>query len=119
MDIIDIIKIATPMVLVIGFFFTLKSKAENNASKIDEVDSSFTKFADSMRKELKQKDEKILELNLKVENAPSMQQVDNKFLTKEFFKQHEKHIDSKFADIEKKLIAGFTDIKDMLKNTGD
>jgi len=67
-------------------------------------------------KKVDEHSEVISEHKIVVSNAVTMEQVDSKFLTRDLFKAHEKHIDQRFGALEKKLDNEFSEIKQMLKS---
>lgn len=70
---------------------------------------------DAIGKKVDEHSEVISEHKIIVSNAVTMEQVDSKFLTRDLFRAHEKHIDQRFVNLEKKLDSGFGDIKELLK----
>jgi len=86
---------------------TMKNKTDQHSLDIKEIkekDERHKKEDDNLHAKLF---DKINELNKEVSrhkviiaNSPTMEQVRNEFVTKEMFKQMEKHIDEKFDKVE-------------------
>lgn len=70
---------------------------------------------DAVAKKVDEHSETISEHKIIVSNAVTMEQVDSKFLTRDLFAAHEKHIDQRFHSLEKKLDNGFEEVKSLLK----
>jgi hypothetical protein len=73
------------------------------------------KRIDGVSKKVDEHSEVISEHKIIVSNAVTMEQVDSKFLTRDLFAAHEKHIDHRFHSLEKKLDNGFEEVKSLLK----
>lgn len=67
-----------------------KTPLLNHLSKVEEA---YGKKIDIQAKEL-------VELKTKLANVPTMEEVRNEFVSKEMFKQMEKHMDEKFSKLE-------------------
>lgn len=88
---------------IIAAFAITRFVSNQNAKRIDDI-----------AKKVDEHSETISEHRIIVSNAVTMDQVDAKFLTRDLFRAHEKHIDQRFISIEKKLDDGFNDLKDIL-----
>jgi len=51
--------------------------------------------------------EKIVELQTQIKQVPTMKEVDNKFTSKEMFRQMEKHFDAKIDGVKEGMKQGF------------
>lgn len=107
------ITIALVFAGVVSTFAVMKymiSKNEEAGKKRDEKQDIFEKFMnekaplldhlskteDEMRKQISKQSENITSLKEKISQAPSMKEVRDEFVSKEMFKQMEKHMDGKF-----------------------
>lgn len=68
-----------------------KNKNQPVIDHLSKVEEAYGKKIDMLGKE-------VVELKTKLANVPTMEQVRSEFVTKEMFKQMEKHIDEKFGD---------------------
>lgn len=89
---------------IVGMFAVNRYMTAENARRIEGIG-----------KKVDEHSEVISEHKIIVSNAVTMEQVDSKFLTRDLFKAHEKHIDQRFVNLEKKLDSGFNDIKELLQ----
>lgn len=71
----------------------IKEKGERNKKEDDILHGKMFDKLDEVNKEL-------ATYKVFIGNAPTMEQVRNEFVTKEMFKQMEKHIDEKFDKLE-------------------
>ncbi len=95
------------VITYISIFVTLKNKTEQNTSDIKDLRDK----NDRHKKEdyilhgkifykLDDVSQEIATHKVRLANAPTMEQVRTEFVTKEMFKQMEKHIDEKFDKLE-------------------
>lgn len=101
------VSVGIGIITYISIFVTLKNKTEQNSSDIRDL-------KDKSERHKKEDDiihskmfDKVDDLNqeiathkVRLGNAPTMEQVRAEFVTKEMFKQMEKHIDEKFDKLE-------------------
>ncbi len=102
----------------ISMFVTLRNKTEQHTTEIGELKVKSEKHKKDDENLHAKLFDKIDEINqelathkVRLGNAPSMEQVRVEFVSKEMFKQMEKHIDDKFDRLE----AGLTKILDKLE----
>lgn len=102
----------------ISMFVTLRNKTDQHTAEIKEIKDKNDKHKTDDEKLHGKLFDKVDEINqelathkVRLGNAPSMEQVRGEFVTKEMFKQMEKHIDDKFDRLE----AGLTKILDKLE----
>lgn len=101
------ISVAVGVLTYFSMFITMKNKTDQHSLDIKEI-------KDKNERHKKEDDilhgkmfDKLDELNKEmathkvfIGNTPTMEQVRNEFVTKEMFKQMEKHIDEKFDKLE-------------------
>jgi len=98
------ISLAMSVAGIVAMFAVNRYMTAENARRIEGIG-----------KKVDEHSEVISEHKIIVSNAVTMEQVDSKFLTRDLFKAHEKHIDQRFVNLEKKLDSGFNDIKELLQ----
>lgn len=98
------LSLAIAVVSVVGVFAVTRYITTENAKRIDAIGRKVDEHS-----------EVISEHKIIVSNAVTMEQVDSKFLTRDLFAAHEKHIDQRFHSLEKKLDNGFEEVKSLLK----
>jgi len=124
--------IAVAIVTYVATIVTVKNKTEQNNKDIDDLKKLHIKNIDEVREtsrrhntsdealhskffeKLDIMNETITEHKTKLANAPTMEQVRVEFVSKEMFKQMEKHIDEKFDKLE----SGIEKILNKLDNGG-
>lgn len=101
------VSIIMGVITYISIFVTLKNKTEQNISDIKDLkDKSerHKKEDDTIHSKMFDKvddlNQEIATHKVRLGNAPTMEQVRAEFVTKEMFKQMEKHIDEKFDKLE-------------------
>lgn len=90
------INIAIALVGVITTFITMKDKIDGLIKSNEEKDRKL----DSLHRRLDNHGDDIVKLNTKAELAMTAKDVDEKYVSKELFRQFEKHIDKRFDRIE-------------------
>ncbi len=94
------ISLAISIVGLIAMIAVGKYKTEQNKIELDaEIDAR-----KAISKKLDTVAEIVTEHKVRLHNVPSMEHVRNEFMSKEMFKQFEKHIDDKFDTMGKSLI---------------
>ena len=83
------ISVVVVIASVIGNIFVIKYMAAESKKDIMEIFSRLDKHGDD-----------IIRLNTKSELAMTAKDVDDKYVSKEIFKQFEKHIDRRFDNLE-------------------
>ena len=81
-------------VLAVGKYKTEQNQKDLNDEKAARI---------SIGTELKDVKEEMAEYKVRLHNAPSMEDVRKEFVSKEMFRQMEKHIDGKFESMGKSL----------------
>lgn len=81
---------------VIATFAVMKNKVESLSKSNEDKD----KKLDALHKRLDTHGDDIVKLNTKAELAMTAKDVDEKYVSKELFRQFEKHIDKRFDRIE-------------------
>ena len=74
-----------------------------------------SKAEDALRAKIDSQAEAIVALKEKANNAATMKEVRTEFVSKELFLALEKHIDSRFTNLEKKMDIGFESIAAAIK----
>jgi hypothetical protein len=100
-----IISVILAVVGAIGIFAVTRYITTDNSKRIDAIAKKVDDHA-----------EVLSEHKIIVSSVVTMDQVDVKFITRDLFAAHEKHIDQRFLSLEKKLDSEFSDIKEILKN---
>lgn len=101
------VSVVIGVVTYISIFVTLKNRTEQNTLDIKDIKDK----SEHRRKEdevlrgrmfdkLDDVNQEIATHKVRLGNAPTMEQVRTEFVTKEMFKQMEKHIDEKFDKLE-------------------
>jgi len=102
---------------VVGSFAVIRNKVNEGGTKDAEQDKRLkeleqfmnekrpllqhlSKVENAFGKKLDDYGNNIVELNQKITQAPTMKEVRDEFVSKEMFKQMEKHIDEKFDRVE-------------------
>ena len=73
---------------------------EKMITKLEDHNKEDDNVHNSMFKKLDTLSEKIAEHKIQLANAPTMEMVRTEFVSKEMFKQMEKHMDEKFTKLE-------------------
>jgi len=105
------------VITYISMFVTIRNKTDQHGGDIKELKDKHEKHRkeeenlhSKMFDKLDDINQEIATHKVRLGSAPSMEQVRAEFVTKEMFKQMEKHIDDKFDRLE----AGLTKILDKL-----
>lgn len=91
-----IISIVIAIVGVVSTFAITKNKVENNDKQIEAI----FKILKDLGEKVDLHSESLSEHKVMIKSSMTMTQADNKFVSKELFKQMEKHIDEKFDKLE-------------------
>ena len=101
------ISVVIGFITYISIFVTIKNKTEQNSSDIKDLkdkNDRHKKEADILHGRMFDKlddvNQEIATHKVRLGSAPTMEQVRAEFVTKEMFKQMEKHIDEKFDKLE-------------------
>lgn len=90
------INIVMSVITFIALFVTIKVKQENQQKTIDDICNRI----DTIYSRLDKHGDDIVKLNTKSELAVTAKDVDDKYVSKEYFRQFEKHIDTHFKRLE-------------------
>lgn len=93
MEIGLIISIGTIIASIGATWATMKIKGDSNSHSIEKVDAKI----DALLKKIDSHSESITELKTKQGSAITAKEVSEHYLSKEHFRQFEKHIDDKFT----------------------
>jgi membrane-associated HD superfamily phosphohydrolase len=133
---------------VIGSLYIGKYKIEQNEKASEDNDKSLSKYKASNDEELKKLKEnfnkeiskvkedndkknskvwesldnnsnKISQHEIQISSKPTMKDVDDKFITKEFFQQTQKHYDEKVDDLKTQMNQGFVNVGKLLSEIKD
>lgn len=104
-----IANIITVLMVIFGIGH-YKGKVDNVLGQTAELD----KKLDAYHKRLDTHGDDLVKLNTKAELSMTSKDVDEKYVSKELFRQFEKHIDSRFDSIDKSLgkLIKFVGVKD-------
>jgi hypothetical protein len=91
-----IISVIIAVVGVISTFAVTKNKVENNDKQIEAIFKMLKGFGEKVDNH----SESLSEHKVMIKSSMTMSQADNKYVSKEMFKQMEKHIDGKFETLE-------------------
>ena len=111
------VSLVIALVGVVSSFAVIRQKVNEGGNKDQEQDkrltelekfmneknpmlNHFSKIEEGYGKKLDNHSRDITELQQKITQTPTMTEVRNEFVTKEMFKQMEKHIDEKFDKLE-------------------
>lgn len=111
------VSLVIALVGVVSSFAVIRQKVNEGGNKDQEQDkrltdlekfmneknpmlNHFSKIEEAYGKKLDTHSRDITELQQKITQTPTMTEVRNEFVTKEMFKQMEKHIDEKFDKLE-------------------
>lgn len=111
------VSLVIALVGVVSSFAVIRQKVNEGGNKDQEQDkrltelekfmneknpmlNHFSKIEEGYGKKLNKHSMDITELQQKITQTPTMTEVRNEFVTKEMFKQMEKHIDEKFDKLE-------------------
>lgn len=101
------ISLGIGLLTYVSMFVTLKNKTDQHGSDIKEIrekNERHKKEDDILRSKMFDKlddvNQELATHKVRLGNAPTMEQVRAEFVTKEMFKQMEKHIDEKFDKVE-------------------
>ncbi len=108
------ISLAIAFAGVIATFAVIKYKVDHNEIHRERQNTEMTSRVNGIARKVDQHSETMSEHKISIGNAVTMEQVDARFLTRDLFRQHEKHLDVRFVAIEKKLESGFEEIKSIL-----
>ncbi len=90
------ISIVIAIVGVVSTFAITKNKVENNDKQIEAI----FKILKGLGEKVDIHSESLSEHKVMIKSSMTMTQADSKFVSKELFKQMEKHIDEKFDKLE-------------------
>ncbi|WP_373073875.1 hypothetical protein [Sulfurimonas sp.] len=101
------VSVVLGLITYISIFVTVRNKTDQHSKDIEKMQVSSTNHKKDDEKLHSKLFDKIDELNTEIAehkvrlgNAPTMEQVRAEFVSKEMFKQMEKHIDEKFDKLE-------------------
>ena len=101
------ISLAIGVLTYFSMFVTMKNKTDQHGLDIKEIKEKNERHKKEddilhgkMFDKLDELNKEIATHKVFIGNAPTMEQVRNEFVTKEMFKQMEKHIDEKFDKVE-------------------
>lgn len=97
------ISLAIAVCGVVSIFAVTRFSGVQNSKRLDDIG-----------KKVDEHSEMISEHKITLSNSVTMAQVDDKFLTRDLFRAHERHIDQRFGALEKKIDTGFDDLKVLL-----
>jgi len=103
----SLISLFVGVVTYVSIIVTMKNKGDVNQKDIEKAQENHDTYKIANEKIHSKMFDKIDELNTEIAehkvrlgNAPNMEQVRAEFVSKEMFKQMEKHIDEKFDKLE-------------------
>jgi len=91
-----VISLVIAVVGVVSTFAVTKNKVDNNDKQIEAI----FKILKGLGEKVDIHSESLSEHKVMIKSSMTMQQADNKYVSKEMFKQMEKHIDEKFDKLE-------------------
>lgn len=101
------ISLGIGLLTYVSMFVTLKNKTDQHSTDIKDLrekNDRHKREDDSLHEKMFDKlddvNQELATHKVKLGNAPTMEQVRAEFVTKEMFKQMEKHIDEKFDKLE-------------------
>lgn len=94
--------IVANIITIVMFFITI-GYYKNKVDSISKDNETLHNKLDAYHKRLDIHGDDLVRLNTKAELAITAKEVDEKYLSKEMFRQFEKHIDSRFDGIEVSL----------------
>ena len=94
--------------------FTLTDGLSEFMNTNTPVLNHFSKIEDIHNKKLENQSSDIVELKTKLNTVPTMKEVKDEFLSKEMFKQFEKHMDSKFEGLQVGQSQILTELREVL-----
>ena len=86
-----------------AIFVTVKNKGEQTQKEVDEVKARSMKLDDKFEDKIDSIMIDLAKYKARLDAAPSMEAVNAGFVSKEMFKQMEKHIDERFDGLGKSL----------------
>lgn len=89
--------------ITIVIFFIIVGFYKGKVDSITKDNESLHNKLDAYHKRLDTHGDDLVRLNTKAELAITAKEVDEKYLSKEMFRQFEKHIDNRFDNIETSL----------------
>lgn len=107
------INIAIVFLGAFATFIALKVKVDNLTQEVIGLGEKHKEISDRLEKH----GDDIITLNTKSQLAMSAKDVDDKYVSKEFFKQFEKHIDNKFEILTNVFKEGLLDLKETINNS--
>ena len=90
------ISLSVGVITYISLFVTMKNKVDNHQRELDEQHRT----TQSLFKRLDTHGDDIVKLNTQAELSMTQKEVDNKYVSKELFREYEKHIDKRFDRVE-------------------
>lgn len=103
--------IVANIITIVMFFITI-GYYKNKVDSISKDNESLHNKLDAYHKRLDVHGDDLVRLNTKAELAITAKEVDEKYLSKEMFRQFEKHIDKRFDGLEEGLVQILTHIKE-------
>lgn len=96
------------IVTYITVFVTTKNKTEANQRELESLRSMVTTDTKELHKRLERHGDDIVRLNTQSQLAITAKDVDDKYVSKEYYKQSMNHIDQRFDDLkdgQRKILA--------------
>lgn len=84
---------------VIGTIAVMRYQVAANEKSSERTDLEIKTRQDKQGEKLDEHDAVLRELREKIENKPSMKEVRTEFVTKEFFRLHQEHVDKQFTQV--------------------
>lgn len=99
---------------VISLFAVMRYRVDANERLSDKNDSEIHKRLEAFGKKIDEHSESLREHDVKIQQAPTMKEVRQEFVTKELFQQHKDHLDRQFEQLGKHLDSSVGEIKEIL-----
>lgn len=93
------LEVVISLVSVVSAFVIVKYQSAETKKQFEAHDVDQKKFEENIFKRIEAHGEKIVELQTKQESAITAEKVSELYLSKEHFRQFEKHIDDKFRTV--------------------
>lgn len=90
------VSLSIGVVTYISLFVTVKNKVESHQRDIEDTQKTIKALFNRLDKH----GDDIVKLNTQSELSMTQKDVDNKYVSKELFRQYEKHIDKRFDRLE-------------------
>lgn len=118
MDTSLLVSVGLAFLTYVSVFITMKNKTDQHTEEIKAIRANAvahhkedSNTHDTMYIKIDKLNSEVAEHKVRLANAPTMEQARMEFVSKEMFKQMEKHIDEKFDRVE----LGIASILDKLK----